>query len=83
MAEPKQEPDFALTPAELKSPAWKSIKKYLAAQREAVRTQLESDMDEVKTAKLRGDLRRIRNLLALDQPDRDPADPEADAEEGE
>lgn len=60
---------FSLSPADLISPTWKRLHRHLQAEQTLLRARLENDMDPIATAKLRGEARVIRNLLALDQPD--------------
>lgn len=51
------------------SSVWKKLKAHLEERREFVRAQLEADLDVVETAKLRGRIAQIRELLrAADDP---------------
>jgi hypothetical protein len=65
-----EQPEFRLDRIDLTSQTWSKLKKHLQAARETLRTRLEApNLDPVQTALLRGELRRIRVLLALDSPD--------------
>lgn len=50
------------------SPQWQKVRKYAEERLELLRRRNDSDMDERKTARLRGSIRELKNLLALDQP---------------
>jgi len=65
-----EQPEFRLDRIDLTSPTWSKLKKHLQAVQHKLRTRLEDpNLDPVQTALIRGELRRIRNLLALDSPD--------------
>lgn len=58
---------FRLAPADLVSPTWHKLKKHMEARLQTLRTKNDMDMDPIATAKLRGEIRAIKNLLALSE----------------
>lgn len=52
------------------SPTWGRVREFAQARITSGLKQLETDIDEIKTAKLRGEIRSMRDLLALGSPDR-------------
>ena len=60
-------PPFALSASDKDSLTWARLKKYLQGRQEALRNEIENDLDPVDTAKRRGALREIKSLLALDK----------------
>jgi aminoglycoside phosphotransferase (APT) family kinase protein len=65
-----EQPEFRLDRVDLTSQTWSKLKKHLQATQHKLRVRLEEpNLDPMQTALLRGELRRIRNLLALDSPD--------------
>ncbi len=59
-----------LTRKDIESETWARLSAHLRAELEAARTQLESKQISAETtASLRGDISRIRSLLALALPD--------------
>lgn len=56
-----------LRPEDMKTPTWKRLKKQLAEDMEGLRITLESPLSEERTASTRGEIKRIRYLLALDE----------------
>ena len=58
---------FALSEADKVSPTWLRIKKHLQARVEALRNELEQDLPEERTAKVRGRLAEVKSLLSLDK----------------
>lgn len=65
----KQPPEFRLDLNDRNSPTWAKLKRHLEAQIEKLRAQNDNDLDPVKTAKLRGRIAGLKNLLALGSPD--------------
>lgn len=57
-----------LTADDLRTPTWQRARMQLEARLAAVRVQLEKDADPVTTAKLRGRIGEIKELLALQAP---------------
>lgn len=60
--------DFKLDPSEIGSATWQRLSAHLKAQLDALRAQNDdpaSTFDEVKTARLRGRIQQIKNILAL------------------
>jgi hypothetical protein len=67
---PKQEAQFRLDLNDRHSPTWAKLRRHLEARiTEKLRRQNDNDMDPMKTAKLRGQIRSLKNLLALGSPD--------------
>jgi len=65
-----EQPEFRLDRVDLTSQTWSKLKKHLQGAQHKLRVRLEDpNLDPMQTALLRGELRRIRNLLALDSPD--------------
>ncbi len=61
---------MALTTKDFASGTWTRLEKYLRAELETARTQLESHLlSDTASARIRGDIGRIRSLLALASPD--------------
>lgn len=71
MSEPiAEQPDFRLDSVDISSRTWSKLKKHLRARQELLRARNDDpNLDPTKTALLRGELRAIRNLLALESPD--------------
>lgn len=62
-------PDLLLTKADLQSPTWLKLKKHMELCQQKLRTKNDSlALDVQATAALRGELRGLKNLLALGQP---------------
>ena len=57
--------DIQLTLAERESPLWKKIEKYLDARIDQHRRKNDNDLDDLKTATLRGEIRECKALLSL------------------
>jgi len=57
-----------LTPEEINSPTWKKVREYAQARLAQHRINLETDAPPEKTAKLRGEIRELTLLLALETP---------------
>jgi hypothetical protein len=58
---------ITLTTHDMASPVWVKLKKYMEARLQSLRIRNESDLDPIATAKLRGEARAIKNLLALSE----------------
>lgn len=65
----KQEPEFRLDLNERQSPAWARLRRHMEAKLEQLRRQNDNDLDPIKTARLRGSIGTLKNLLALGSPD--------------
>lgn len=61
-----------LTLDDLRSQTWARLQEHLERRRAALQTQLEKDSSPEVTAKLRGRVAEIKELLALDAPARAP-----------
>lgn len=55
-----------LTNSERLSPLWLRLREYLEAELALLREQNDDDRDPIATARLRGEIARIKILLALD-----------------
>lgn len=64
---------------DMETVTWRKVATYLNARLQELRSNLEADRDEVATAKLRGQIREIKNTLALGEIQA----PAIEAEEGE
>lgn len=60
--------NFHLTHGELASAAWQKIYRRALEKREQYRTELEGDIPESKTARLRGRLDEVNALIRLNTP---------------
>jgi hypothetical protein len=67
---------LVLTTHELASPVWVKLKKHMEARLQSLRLRNESDLDPIATAKVRGESRGLKNLLALERPRQVVADEE-------
>jgi hypothetical protein len=77
----KADKEFRLSAGERRMSAWTNLEKHLHARLASLRAQNDNDLDETKTAKLRGRIAEVINLLALGaSPDPTEA---ADEEQGE
>lgn len=56
-----------LTKFDLSQPTWIKVKNYLEAELLKLRVRNDEDMNEVETALLRGEIKRIKMLLALEK----------------
>jgi hypothetical protein len=54
-----------LNALDLQSPTWMKLKKHLELKLEALRKTNDGDLDEEKTAKLRGRIAEVRAFLAI------------------
>jgi hypothetical protein len=64
----KDKPAALISEHERSSALWQKIRKHLEARRELLRAKNDGDLDERKTARLRGQIRELKNLMALDNP---------------
>lgn len=62
------EPVFELTATDINSSVWNKLKTHMEAKLLALRIKNDSDMDPIKTAAIRGEIRNLKNLLALGIP---------------
>jgi hypothetical protein len=53
-----------LTPIDRQSVVWLKLKKYLEAQLELLRKRNDGDLDERKTARLRGRIAAVQDLIS-------------------
>lgn len=61
--------DLVLTKADLSSPTWIKLAKHMEACQQRLRAKNDSaNLDALATALIRGELRGLKNLLALGQP---------------
>ena len=58
---------FTLTPGDLISPTWARLRKHMEARLQSLRVKNDNDLDPIATAKLRGEVRALKNLLALSE----------------
>lgn len=56
-----------LTSADLVSPTWQKLKKHMDARLQSLRAKNDNNMDPIKTATVRGEIRSLKNLLALSE----------------
>lgn len=57
-----------LTKVELQSATWIKLQEYIEEQIEALRLKNDASLDERETARLRGQIAALKNLLAAVQP---------------
>lgn len=67
--------DRVLEPIDRQSAVWLKLKKYLEAELASLRAKNDGNLDEIKTATLRGHIRRVKSILALEN-DAPPASEE-------
>lgn len=60
---------FTLTPGDLISPTWARLRKHMEARLQSLRAKNDNDLDPIATAKLRGEVKALKNLLALSTTD--------------
>jgi hypothetical protein len=78
MTDDHQDAGPLLNAADLQSAAWAKLRKYIDARIASLRAKNDGDLDPFKTARLRGELVALKNLLTLAQPaPKDVADEEA------
>jgi hypothetical protein len=68
---------MTLTPQDLQSATWRKLEAHLTERLTALRAQNDGELDETSTARLRGRLAQIKEILALGKPG--PVQAEADA----
>ena len=54
-----------LTEGDLVSPTWGKLKRHLDDRLKVLRVQLEQDLDEIKSAKIRGQIAEVKAILGL------------------
>ncbi len=64
-------PSFKLDTNDRQSPVWRKLKTHYWHRLQELRARNDSDLDPIATARLRGEIRGVVNLLALG--DQDPA----------
>ncbi|MGH8430422.1 MAG: hypothetical protein ACREUF_08470 [Solimonas sp.] len=62
-------PALLLSHNDRNSPAWVKLRKHMEARLQSLRARNDNDLDPIATAKLRGECRVLKNLLALGKPD--------------
>lgn len=67
MNEIKAPVQFALTSSDRDSPTWTRLKKHLQARLEVLHREIAQDLSETQTAKLRGRIAQINEMLSLDK----------------
>jgi len=60
---------FKFTANELGSTAWAKLHSYIDSRISALRIKNDAELDELATARLRGQIVALKNLLALGNPD--------------
>lgn len=58
---------FTLTPGDLISPTWARLKRHMEARLQSLRAKNDNDLDPIATAKLRGEIKVLKNLIALSE----------------
>lgn len=59
-----------LNASDVQSPVWVKLRKHMQARLQALRISNDStDLDPVATARVRGEIKNLKNLLALGKPD--------------
>ncbi|MES2183028.1 MAG: hypothetical protein V4505_00650 [Pseudomonadota bacterium] len=61
-----------LSPEDIATPVWQRVRAHVEAQLVLHRRALEGDRAEVDTARLRGQIKALRQVLALERPDERP-----------
>lgn len=56
-----------LSPIEAHSPIWAKIKQHLQERLEVARARNDGDLDAIETARLRGRIQTLKELIALDE----------------
>lgn len=56
-----------LSPPEIGSAAWMRVKEYALAELDRHRTQLEADQTDLKSARIRGQIAALKELLKLEE----------------
>lgn len=51
---------------DLQSAAWAKLRKHMEARLQALRIKNDTDLDPVATARVRGEIKNLKNLLALE-----------------
>ncbi len=69
MIDDHDEPPFLLTAHDIQSTVWAKLRKHMEARIIALRAKNDGDLEPMETAKVRGELKCLKNLLALGKPD--------------
>lgn len=59
---------MTLTPHELQSSTWKKLEAHLSERIDSLRSQNDGDLDALATARLRGRIGALKELLAIGKP---------------
>jgi hypothetical protein len=59
---------FVLTSMERQSALWKRLLEHMKAQRDVLREKNDNDLNEAATARVRGRIAQLTELVALDTP---------------
>ena len=72
-------PEFKLDATDRQSLTWRNLSAHIAQRLQKLRAQNDNDLDPISTARLRGEVKSLKYLLALGE---SPAPaPETDADE--
>lgn len=63
------EPDFKLTESEIHTSVWKKVSEHFELRLDSLRDDNDCDLDQIKTANLRGRLKEIKYLLGIAHPE--------------
>lgn len=61
--------DIKLTATDMGSSVWDKLRRHMESRLLALRIRNDADLDLVDTAKVRGEIKNLKNLLALGTPD--------------
>lgn len=67
---------FHLSSGDLLSPTWIKLKKYMEARINTLHSRNDSDLNPIATARLRGEIASLKNLMAAAMPPSVVADDE-------
>lgn len=67
---------MTLTPNDRASALWLKLRAHMADRLETLRAMNDGELEPIATAKLRGRIAEVKNLLALDEDDEGTAQPE-------
>ncbi len=79
--EPKEPPEFTLDRNDVASVVWAKLSKHIESKIARLRVRNDANIGPDDTAMIRGEIKGLKNLLALAQPD--PAVVAVDAEQDE
>lgn len=65
-----------LTEIELQSAAWQKLKAYMEQRLDECRRRNDGDLNEIETARLRGRIGSLKELLAIGEPTPAQAEPD-------